>query len=59
MNVILGCTEGMTAGEAARIGVGFCLMACACVCLAVMAWEVYDAWTTEEEQPKDLTHEER
>lgn len=41
--ILIGCTEGMTAAEAARIGFGFGIYALGTLAALVLAWEAWMA----------------
>lgn len=42
------CWEGLTVGQAARIGTGLGLMACAAAACAVLVYETWLAWRDHE-----------
>lgn len=51
------CWDGLTAAQAARIGFGLCLAACAAVAVAVLVWEVLVAWCDEAGEDENFDKE--
>jgi hypothetical protein len=57
MNWLLGCTDGMTAAEAARILTGWALLLCGAGMAGVLLRETWEAWKDERRDAQRSTGE--